>query len=76
MANVENTRNTMTVAEFTQRNSIGRALFYVEVARGNIDVLKVGARTLVTFAAERAWLDRCAQRGRRGTTTAVAEALV
>lgn len=68
------TRNAMSIAEFVERNSISRASFYVEVSRGNIDTMKVGSRTLVTFAAERDWLDRCSARGRRSTNNAMGEA--
>lgn len=59
-------RNAITVAEFCQRNCISRATFYNEVSRGNVSYFKVGSKTLVSLAAERAWLAKLDPRSAGG----------
>ena len=44
-----------TVAEFCERNSIGKTLFYELVQAGDIQVVHVGRRSLVPAASEAAW---------------------
>jgi len=35
------------------------ATMYNEIARGNLEVTKIGSRTVITEEQERAWLNRC-----------------
>jgi len=39
-------------------NGVCRATLYNEINRGNLEVTKIGARTIVTEDQERAWLER------------------
>lgn len=47
-----------SVDGFCARNGIGRTKFYKEVEVGELEVTKVGTRTLVTPEQETAWLER------------------
>lgn len=47
-----------TVSEFCSAMGIGRTLFYEEVRRGRIKILKAGRRTLVPIAEQKAYLQR------------------
>lgn len=40
------------------RLGVCRATIYNEIARGNLEVTKIGSRTIITEEQERAWLDR------------------
>ena len=44
-----------SVNEFLSRNSIGRTLFYALVKSGQIDIVKVGTKTLVSDTSEKSW---------------------
>ncbi len=48
-------RALYTVAQFCARNNIGRTQFYELVKAGTLEVVKVGVRTMVMAASERAW---------------------
>jgi hypothetical protein len=43
---------------FCQRNGIGRSTFYSELHSGDLEVTKIGARTIITPEQEAAWLER------------------
>ena len=43
------------VNDFCRAHGIGRTLFYEEVKRGEIKLIKVGKRTLVPDSEARAW---------------------
>lgn len=47
-----------TVNEFCSAVGIGRTLFYKEVQRGRIKILKAGRKTLVPMTERQAYLDR------------------
>lgn len=42
-----------------KRIGVCRATIYNEIARGNLEVTKIGSRTIITPEQERAWLERC-----------------
>lgn len=46
------------VTEFCNAHGIGRTLFYDEVKRGQIKLIKIGKRTLVSDIEAKAWQDR------------------
>lgn len=49
-------KNAYTIAEFCRRNSVGRTMAYEEIKNGRLEAVKAGRRTLITAAAEQAWL--------------------
>ena len=49
------------VNDFCRAHGIGRSLFYEEVQRGEINIIKVGTRTLVPDSEARAWMERKAR---------------
>ena len=53
-----------TVNEFCAAFRIGRSLFYKEVGRGRIKILKVGRKTLVPISEREAYLQLLAEVGR------------
>lgn len=54
-----------TVNEFCAAVRIGRTLFYKEVHRGRIKILKAGRKTLVPIAEREAYLRRLAEKAGR-----------
>ena len=52
------------VDEFCRAHGIGRTLFYDEVKRGEIKLMKVGKRTLVPDREAKAWQERKARASR------------
>lgn len=54
-------RVNWSVNEFCKAHGIGRTLFYEEVSRGEIVVIKVGSRTLIPADNARDWLKRKVQ---------------
>ena len=52
------------VDDFCRAHGIGRTLFYDEVKRGEIKLMKVGKRTLVPDTEAQAWQERKAQASR------------
>jgi excisionase family DNA binding protein len=58
-------RVNLSVREFCTLYGIGRTLFYEEVGRGHIRLVKVGRRTLIPVAeAERWQVSKLFQEGR------------
>ncbi len=49
------------VDDFCNAHGIGRTLFYAEVKRGEIKLIKVGKRTLVPDTEAKAWQSRKAE---------------
>ena len=49
------------VNDFCRAAGIGRTLFYDEVKRGEISIIKVGKRTLVPDSEAKAWQERKAR---------------
>ena len=49
------------VDDFCRAHGIGRSLFYEEVKRGEIEIIKVGKRTLVPDSEAKAWQRRKAE---------------
>ena len=49
------------INEFCAAHGIGRTLFYREVREGEIKLIKVGGRSLVSDSEARAWMARKAQ---------------
>ncbi len=49
------------VNDFCRAAGIGRTLFYDEVKRGEIKLIKVGKRTLVPDSEAKAWQERKAR---------------
>ena len=49
------------VNDFCQAHGIGRTLFYDEVKRGEIKLIKIGKRTLVSDIEARDWMFRKAE---------------
>ena len=49
------------VDDFCRAHGIGRSLFYEEVKRGEIEIIKVGKRTLVPDSEAKAWQERKAE---------------
>ncbi len=49
------------VNDFCKAHGIGRSLFYEEVQRGEISIIKVGKRTLVPDSEAKAWQERKAR---------------
>lgn len=47
-----------SVNGFCERNGIGRSKFYAEVKSGDLEISKIGTRTIITPAQEAAWLER------------------
>lgn len=58
-------RKAVTVNEFCDAVRIGRSLFYDEVKRGRINILKAGRKTLVPIAECEAYLMRLAEEAGR-----------
>jgi hypothetical protein len=52
------------VDEFCIAHGIGRTLFYDEVKRGEIKIIKIGKRTLIPDNEAKAWQHRKAQASR------------
>jgi predicted DNA-binding transcriptional regulator AlpA len=46
------------VNDFCRAHGIGRTLFYEEVKRGEIKIIKIGKRTLVPDSEAKAWQSR------------------
>ncbi len=46
------------VDDFCRAHGIGRTLFYDEVKRGEIKLIKIGKRTLVPDSEAKAWQER------------------
>lgn len=66
----DKTPHPRSVAGFMARNGISRTTVYAEIKRGNLQVTKVGTRTLITEPQEQAWLGRlsnklCPARGKK-----------
>ncbi len=49
------------VDDFCRAHGIGRTLFYDEVKRGEIKLIKIGKRTLVPDTEAKAWQERKAR---------------
>ena len=49
------------VDDFCRAHGIGRTLFYDEVKRGEIKLIKIGKRTLVPVSEAKAWQERKAR---------------
>jgi len=49
------------VNDFCRAHGIGRTLFYDEVKRGEIKIIKIGKRTLVSNIEAKAWQHRKAE---------------
>ncbi len=49
------------VDDFCRAHGIGRTLFYEEVKRGEIKLMKIGKRSLVPDSEAKAWQDRKAR---------------
>lgn len=49
------------VNDFCRAHGIGRSLFYEEVKRGEIKLIKIGKRTLVPDSEAKAWQRRKAE---------------
>ncbi len=54
------------VNEFCAAHGIGRSLFYEEVKRGEIKLIKIGKRSLVSDSEAKAWQERKARASARG----------
>ncbi len=66
MSNTENAdRKAMTVNEFCGALRIGRSLFYEEVKRGRIKILKAGRKTLIPITECETYLVRLAEEAGR-----------
>ncbi len=52
------------VDDFCRAHGIGRTLFYDEVKRGEIKLIKIGKRTLVPDSEAKAWQERKARGAR------------
>jgi len=53
-----NQRVNWRVDDFCRAHGIGRTLFYDEVKRGQIKLIKIGKRTLVSDSEAKAWQER------------------
>ena len=53
-----NHRINWRVDDFCLAHGIGRTLFYEEVKRGEIKIIKIGKRTLVPDSEAKAWQER------------------
>jgi hypothetical protein len=51
------------VDDFCQAHGIGRTLAYEEIKRGELNIIKVGSRTLIPDIEARAWQRRKAEAG-------------
>lgn len=49
-------KNAYTIAEFCRWNSVGKTMAYEEIKSRRLEAIKVRRRTLITAAAEQAWL--------------------
>ncbi len=54
----ESARVNWRVDDFCRAHGIGRTLFYDEVKRGEIKLIKIGKRTLVSDSEAKAWQER------------------
>ena len=52
------------INDFCKAHGIGRTLFYSEVKRGEIKLIKIGKRTLVPDSEAKAWQERKARGAR------------
>ncbi len=52
---IEGQRVNWRVDDFCRAHGIGRTLFYDEVKRGEIKLIKIGKRTLVPDSEAKAW---------------------
>ncbi len=52
------------VDDFCRAHGIGRTLFYEEVKRGEIKLIKIGKRTLVPDSEAKVWQERKARGSR------------
>lgn len=50
-------RNAFSPGEIAERNGISKPQVYVELKQGRLEGRKLGRRTIITAAAERAWLE-------------------
>ncbi len=57
----ETARINWRINDFCRAHGIGRSLFYEEVKRGEIKIIKVGKRTLVPVSEAKAWQERKAR---------------
>ena len=57
----ETARVNWRVDDFCHAHGIGRTLFYEEVKRGEIKLIKIGKRTLVSDIEAKEWQERKAQ---------------
>jgi len=48
-----------SIAALAERWGISRATVYNIIARGELEITKIGRRTIITEEQERAWLKRC-----------------
>ena len=53
-----------SLAALAERTGVCLATVYNEINRGNLEVTKIGARTIVTEAQEAEWLERGRYRGK------------
>jgi len=53
-----NQRINWRINDFCQAHGIGRTLFYDEVKRGELKIIKVGKRTLIPDSEAKAWQER------------------
>lgn len=49
-------KNAYSPAEICRRNGIGKTTLYAEIKNGRLEAIKAGRRTIITAAAEQAWL--------------------
>jgi hypothetical protein len=56
-----NQRVNWRVDDFCQAHGIGRTLFYDEVKRGEIKLIKIGKRTLISDIEAKDWMARKAE---------------
>ncbi len=47
----------VSLDQFCENNSISRATAYREISLGRLEARKIGRKTVVTKAAEKAWQD-------------------
>lgn len=52
------------ISDFCDAHGIGRTSFYEEVKRGNIKVIKHGARTLISDEEAKSWQSRLVNGGK------------
>lgn len=50
-------RKAFSPEEIAKRNGVSRAKVYLEMQQGKLEARKLGRRTMITLAAEDAWLE-------------------